>query len=64
MDWDNVNVALDQDAIRAVQEAGNTSFSIPWWVWAIVVAVAVALAFGAVKKAKESKDESDANDKK
>ncbi len=64
MNWDNVNVALDQDAIKAAQEAGNASFSIPWWVWAIMVVVAVALAFGVVKKAKESKDEGGANDKK
>ena len=64
MDWDNLNVALDQDAIKAAQDAGNAGFSIPWWVWAVLVVVAVVLAFSAVKKSKESKDGGGANNKK
>ena len=66
MDWNNVNVALDQDALRAAQEAGGHGFSFPWWVWLIIIVVAIALGATAIKKAKggDTDGKADAGDKK
>ena len=53
MDWDAVNVGLDQEAFKAAQAAGDTGFSIPWWIIVILVIVGAVIAFGVAKKAKD-----------
>ena len=39
MDWDKANVGLGQEVFKAVQTAGDASFSIPGWVIVVIVLV-------------------------
>ncbi len=52
MDWDRANVGLDQEAFKVAQAAGDTGFSIPWWIILIVIVVGAVMAFTVVKKSK------------
>ena len=62
MDWDTANVGLDQEAFKAAQAAGDTSFHIPFWVWLVVIVVGIVFAFSVVKKSKDG-DNGDGGDK-
>ncbi len=53
MDWDSANVGLDQEAFKAAQAAGDTGFSVPWWIILIIVVVGAVMAFTVVKKSKD-----------
>ncbi len=57
MDWDKVNVGLDQEAFKAAQAAGGDGFSIPIWIIVVVVIVCAVLAFSVVKKSSGGKGE-------
>ncbi len=64
MDWNKVNVALDQDAFREAQAAGNSNMHLPLWIIFLIAFIAVGFVAFKVVKSKGDKNKAGSGDKK